>query len=149
MEDTMTLNSQQKQVFPSVKSFGVDEEPSKEGDKSVTWYNFNQITTPDSSHTAEHDKDFWSLVEDEQVELFTPKEKPSLPAKSKTVVPYSTVYTPPSDHIFDLKEPTKMTVRPEVHKQQRDRKSAYVCKGTGESTASFLARKKAKKLARK
>jgi hypothetical protein len=100
-------------------------------------------------NVAEYDKNFWSLVDDEQIELVTKKEKPSLPKKTKTIIPYSTVYTPPSDHIFDLKEPTVMTVRPEVHKQPRNRKSVFTQLGGGETPSEFRARKKAKKLARK
>jgi hypothetical protein len=125
-------------------------DPEDWKDLQTTSYDFNQLPAPHGSpHTAEYDKDFWSLVEDEQVELITPKEKPSLPAKGKTIVPYSTVYTPPSDHIFELKEPTTMTVRPEVHKQPRNRKSVFTELGGGETPADFRARKKAKKLAKK
>lgn len=57
---------------------------------------------------------------------------------------YDRTYTPPS-HIFDIKEPSKITIRPDVHKPQVFVKSAYRATSGGCSTAEFLERKRQRK----
>jgi hypothetical protein len=109
-------------------------------------------------NVAEYDKNFWSLVDDEQIELFTKKETQQ-PQKKKT--PKQSYRYKPDTYVgieYEQREYVPIKEAPPTTEQvtqhlssltKTHRKSVFTQLGGGETPSEFRARKRAKKLARK